>query len=249
MRTSCSGCGRCRCLLLLYVVPFFLALGKPVTVARLAVGPAGRDRIDRLLGDPVRPGAGPPADHVAGDAGRAVAAVPDALVHRGPARRMDRRAHPNPVGSGGLRLLLRPPAGGSRSPQVPPAALAADHRRRGARRRCAGAGALAGLADRRGVLRGSAPVLGARSAARPDDRRRRPVDPRRPGRLAVRAGADARAVPRREGPRGPGRCPAGCGRSRSRAKAPRRPDCGGRTTRNCASGSVGADVARPRGPR
>ncbi|MGA7052385.1 MAG: cytochrome c oxidase assembly protein [Mycobacterium sp.] len=36
-------------LLLLYVVPFFLAQGKPVTVARNAVGPAGRDRIDRLL--------------------------------------------------------------------------------------------------------------------------------------------------------------------------------------------------------
>jgi cytochrome c oxidase assembly factor CtaG len=36
-------------LLLLYVVPFFLALGKPVTVVRLALGPAGRDRIDRFL--------------------------------------------------------------------------------------------------------------------------------------------------------------------------------------------------------
>ena len=36
-------------LLLLYVAPFFLALGKPVTVARLAVGPAWRDRIDRFL--------------------------------------------------------------------------------------------------------------------------------------------------------------------------------------------------------
>jgi cytochrome c oxidase assembly factor CtaG len=36
-------------LLLIYVVPFFLAQGKPVTVVRDAVGPAGRDRIDRLL--------------------------------------------------------------------------------------------------------------------------------------------------------------------------------------------------------
>ena len=36
-------------LLLLYVAPFFLAQGKPVTVARDALGPAGRDRIDRLL--------------------------------------------------------------------------------------------------------------------------------------------------------------------------------------------------------
>ena len=36
-------------LLLLYVVPFLLALGKPVTLARFAVGPAGRDRIDRFL--------------------------------------------------------------------------------------------------------------------------------------------------------------------------------------------------------
>jgi len=36
-------------LLLLYVVPFLLALGKPVTAARLAAGPAGRDRIDRFL--------------------------------------------------------------------------------------------------------------------------------------------------------------------------------------------------------
>ena len=30
-------------LLLVYVVPFFLALGKPVTVLRDALGPAGRD--------------------------------------------------------------------------------------------------------------------------------------------------------------------------------------------------------------
>lgn len=36
-------------LLLLYVVPFFLCQAKPVTVLREAVGPAGRDRIDRLL--------------------------------------------------------------------------------------------------------------------------------------------------------------------------------------------------------
>lgn len=36
-------------LLLLYVVPFFLAQAKPVTVLREALGPAGRDRIDRLL--------------------------------------------------------------------------------------------------------------------------------------------------------------------------------------------------------
>ncbi|OBK36650.1 copper resistance protein CopD [Mycobacterium sp. 1165196.3] len=36
-------------LLLLYVVPFFMAQAKPVTVFRDAVGPAGRDRIDRLL--------------------------------------------------------------------------------------------------------------------------------------------------------------------------------------------------------
>ena len=36
-------------LLLLYVVPFFIAQGKPITVVRDALGPAGRDRIDRLL--------------------------------------------------------------------------------------------------------------------------------------------------------------------------------------------------------
>lgn len=36
-------------LLLLYVVPYFIALGMPVTVLRQALGPAGRDRIDRLL--------------------------------------------------------------------------------------------------------------------------------------------------------------------------------------------------------
>jgi cytochrome c oxidase assembly factor CtaG len=36
-------------LLLLYVVPFFVAQAKPVTVFRDAVGPAGRDRVDRLL--------------------------------------------------------------------------------------------------------------------------------------------------------------------------------------------------------
>jgi cytochrome c oxidase assembly factor CtaG len=36
-------------LMLLYVAPFFLAQGKPVTVVRDALGPAGRERIDRLL--------------------------------------------------------------------------------------------------------------------------------------------------------------------------------------------------------
>lgn len=36
-------------LLLIFVVPFLLAQGRPVTVLRDAVGPAGRDRIDRLL--------------------------------------------------------------------------------------------------------------------------------------------------------------------------------------------------------
>jgi cytochrome c oxidase assembly factor CtaG len=36
-------------LLLLYIVPFFLAQAKPVTVVRNALGPAARDRIDRLL--------------------------------------------------------------------------------------------------------------------------------------------------------------------------------------------------------
>ena len=35
--------------LLLYVVPLFIAQGKPVTVVRDALGPAGRERIDRLL--------------------------------------------------------------------------------------------------------------------------------------------------------------------------------------------------------
>jgi cytochrome c oxidase assembly factor CtaG len=37
-------------LLLLYVVPFFLAQGKPITVGRDALGPRGRERVDRLLG-------------------------------------------------------------------------------------------------------------------------------------------------------------------------------------------------------
>ncbi|RJO70158.1 cytochrome c oxidase assembly protein [Nocardia panacis] len=37
-------------LLLLYVVPFGLASGKPVTVLRDALGPAGRSRLDRILG-------------------------------------------------------------------------------------------------------------------------------------------------------------------------------------------------------
>jgi len=36
-------------LLLLYVVPFFVAQAKPVTALRGAVGPAGSDRIDRFL--------------------------------------------------------------------------------------------------------------------------------------------------------------------------------------------------------
>jgi cytochrome c oxidase assembly factor CtaG len=36
-------------LTLLYVVPLFIALSKPVTVVRGALGPAGRDRIDRFL--------------------------------------------------------------------------------------------------------------------------------------------------------------------------------------------------------
>jgi cytochrome c oxidase assembly factor CtaG len=35
--------------LLLYVVPLFIAQGKPVTVLRAALGPGGSDRIDRLL--------------------------------------------------------------------------------------------------------------------------------------------------------------------------------------------------------
>ena len=39
-------------LLLLFVVPFFIAQGKPVTVLRNALGPAGRDGIDRLLATP-----------------------------------------------------------------------------------------------------------------------------------------------------------------------------------------------------
>jgi len=39
-------------LMLLYVVPLFIALSKPVTVVRDALGPAGRDRIDRLLATP-----------------------------------------------------------------------------------------------------------------------------------------------------------------------------------------------------
>jgi cytochrome c oxidase assembly factor CtaG len=39
-------------LLLLYVVPLFIAQGKPLTALRDAVGPAGRDRIDRLLATP-----------------------------------------------------------------------------------------------------------------------------------------------------------------------------------------------------
>jgi cytochrome c oxidase assembly factor CtaG len=36
-------------LMLLYVVPFFIAQGEPVTVVRDALGPPGRDRLDRLL--------------------------------------------------------------------------------------------------------------------------------------------------------------------------------------------------------
>ena len=36
-------------LLLLFVVPFFLAMSRPVTVLRGALGPAGRVRLDRLL--------------------------------------------------------------------------------------------------------------------------------------------------------------------------------------------------------
>jgi cytochrome c oxidase assembly factor CtaG len=36
-------------LMLLYVVPLFIALSKPVTVVRVALGPVGRDRIDRFL--------------------------------------------------------------------------------------------------------------------------------------------------------------------------------------------------------
>jgi cytochrome c oxidase assembly factor CtaG len=37
-------------LLLLYVVPFFVAQGKPLTVVRNALSPDGRERFDRLLG-------------------------------------------------------------------------------------------------------------------------------------------------------------------------------------------------------
>jgi cytochrome c oxidase assembly factor CtaG len=37
-------------LTLLFVVPFFLAMGRPLTVLRGALGPAARDRFDRILG-------------------------------------------------------------------------------------------------------------------------------------------------------------------------------------------------------
>ncbi|GAC1410031.1 MAG: cytochrome c oxidase assembly protein [Mycobacterium sp.] len=40
-------------LLLLFVGPFFLAMGRPVSVISAAAGPAGRDRLDRLLATPV----------------------------------------------------------------------------------------------------------------------------------------------------------------------------------------------------
>lgn len=40
-------------LLLLFVAPFFLAMGRPVSVLSAAVGPAGRDRLERLLATPV----------------------------------------------------------------------------------------------------------------------------------------------------------------------------------------------------
>jgi cytochrome c oxidase assembly factor CtaG len=36
----------------LFVGPFFLAMGRPVSVVRAAAGPAGRDRLDRLLATP-----------------------------------------------------------------------------------------------------------------------------------------------------------------------------------------------------
>ncbi len=39
-------------LLLLFVVPFFLALSRPVTVLRGALGPVGRARLDRCLASP-----------------------------------------------------------------------------------------------------------------------------------------------------------------------------------------------------
>jgi len=39
-------------LLLLYLVPFFLAQSKPITLVRNALSPAGRDRIDTLLATP-----------------------------------------------------------------------------------------------------------------------------------------------------------------------------------------------------
>jgi cytochrome c oxidase assembly factor CtaG len=39
-------------LLLLLVGPFFLAMGRPVSVVGAAIGPAGRDRLDRLLATP-----------------------------------------------------------------------------------------------------------------------------------------------------------------------------------------------------
>ena len=39
-------------LLLLFVVPFFLAMSRPVTVLRGTLGPAGRARLDRLLATP-----------------------------------------------------------------------------------------------------------------------------------------------------------------------------------------------------
>ena len=107
--TSCSGCAALQVLVLIYVAPFFLALGKPVTM--LHARRWARSAVSALIswsGDPYCPGAFPPSVfRVVGDAGHAVAAVPDALVQRGPAERVGRCADPNHVGGDRVWLLLR----------------------------------------------------------------------------------------------------------------------------------------------
>ena len=105
-------------LLLLVVIPFFLAMGQPVTVLRGGLGAAGRDRVDRLLRSGLLRVLALPFHHIGGDVGQSVVAVSDAVVRRGAGASRNRRAHPSVSVAGRLRLLLYPPANRSRAAQA-----------------------------------------------------------------------------------------------------------------------------------
>jgi len=122
-------------LTLLYVVPFVIALSKPVTVVRGALGPAGSDRIDRFLATRFARVLAHPLTTSLAMLGTPWLLYLTPLVHRVAGKRMDWRATRIPVSRDGVWIFLCPTAVGPLVPhKYPSADLAADHRRRGPRR-------------------------------------------------------------------------------------------------------------------